>query len=418
MKSWTYNKEIQTLVEQFAGAFNDILIKRFDKTKTIEEDQFKVKFVYAPKQRVLESLRTPAPGGITVPAIAININGIQRDQTRIFNKTNGFNIDALSISGPNDYFKRNIRQPVPINIGINMSIITKFQTDMDQVLCNFIPYCDPYIIISWVMPVSYNNDYEIRTEILWSGSVNVTYPTDIGANQSYRITADTTFTIKGWLFKSNQYNETLKKIYYINTDYVPVVDEDIMSCDLITDLDEYESYTVNLSARPQLECLRPLTIQKKFAEVYNQEKLIYITGQHLSFTRAVYLSASSDLLFPEPPSLFNPFNGLSSLEPYYPPFSGYSVSSYEIVDNNTLVLSLPFSSIETLGNLDIIIENEAGYGSFIQDTSARYISYSKPLTSGYMTNVDPFDEVEQMIFEQDINTEVIPPSRIYGITVI
>ena len=106
------------------------------------------------------------------------------------------------------------------------------------------------------------------------------------------------------------------------------------------------------------------------------------------------------------------------MEPYYPPFSGYSVSSYEIVDKNTLVLSLPFSSIETLGNLDIIIENEAGYGSFIQDTSARYISYSKPLTSGYMTNVDPFDEVEQMIFEQDINTEVIPPSRIYGITVI
>ncbi len=418
MKSWTYNKEIQTLVEQFAGAFNDILIKRFDKTKKIEEDSFKVKFVYAPKQRVLESLRTPAPGGITVPAIAININGIQRDQTRIFNKTGGFNIDARSISGENDYFIRNIRQPVPINIGINMSIVTKFQTDMDQILSNFIPYCDPYIIISWIMPVSYNNNYEIRTEILWSGTVNVTYPTDIGANQSYRITADTTFTIKGWLFKSNQYNETLKKIYYIDTDYVPVLDDDVMSCDLITDLDEYESYTVNLSARPQLECLRPLQINKNFAEGYHYEKLIYISGQHLSFTRAVYISASNNTIFPEPPSLFSPFQGISSLEPYYPSFLGYALSSYEILDDNTLMLSLPFSSIENTGNLDIIIENEAGYGSFIADTSARYISYSKPLSTGYMSNTDPFDIVEQIIFDIDNKNTVIPPDRIYGLTVI
>jgi hypothetical protein len=95
-----------------------------------------------------------------------------------------------------------------------------------------------------------------------------------------------------------------------------------------------------------------------------------------------------------------------------------------------LVLSLPFSSIETLGNLDIIIENEAGYGSFIADTSARYMSYSNPLSSDYINIIplssnpdiddviDPFDTFEQLLFNENNKSIVIPPQRIYGITVI
>ena len=98
MKSWSYKKEIQTLVEQFAGAFNDIIIKRFDKNDNFSNQQ-KVKFVYAPKHWVLESLRTPAPGGLSVPAIAINISSLQRDGSRGFNKNSGFESDAKSLYG-------------------------------------------------------------------------------------------------------------------------------------------------------------------------------------------------------------------------------------------------------------------------------------------------------------------------------
>jgi hypothetical protein len=382
VKSWTYNKEVQTLVEQFAGAFNDIVIKRFDNVGNFNNQQ-KVKFVYAPKQRVLESLRNPAPGGLTVPAISINIASLQRDQARVFNKTYGFDIEAKSIAGKDTDFIKFIKQPVPVNIGINMSIITKYQTDMDQILSNFIPYCDPYIVISWKLPVAYNKDYEIRSEILWSGSVNIVYPIELPPSQSFRITADTSFTIKGWLFKSTQYNETYKKIYYINADFVSVAEEDVNDCNLITDLEEYETSSISISARPHIKGVYPLNLNKNNIEFYYENNSVYVIGNFLSYTRAIYLSASNGNIFDTQPTLFSPFSGLTSLEPYYPSFYGYSVSSFEILDDETLTFSLPFSSVNSDGIIDVIIENEAGYRSFITESSEKYSTYNNTVSSLY-----------------------------------
>jgi hypothetical protein len=215
VKNYTFNFEVQTLLEQFVSAFNDIVIKRYDNTKTLVNSTSgnKVSFVYAPKQRVYDTLNTPAPGGLTVPAVAVSLNSISRDNTRVFNKLNGFSVPSYDSSNGN--IIKNIPQPVPVNIGVNMHIVTKYQSDMDQILTNFAPYCDPYIIISWKLPFA--NNIEIRTEILWNGNISLTYPTDVGPTQAYRVTADTSFTIKGWLFKSTQ--ETYGKIYTIDASF-------------------------------------------------------------------------------------------------------------------------------------------------------------------------------------------------------
>jgi hypothetical protein len=215
VKNYTFNFEVQTLLEQFVAAFNDIIIKRYDNTKTLvaPTSGFKVNFVYSPKQRVYATLNTPAPGGLTVPAVAVSINSISRDNSRVFNKLEGFSIPNNN-SLSNDFVKK-ISQPVPINIGVNMTIVTKFQSDMDQIITNFAPYCDPYIIISWKLPFA--NNYEIRTEVLWSGQINLSYPNDAGPTQPFRISADTSFTIKGWLFKKS--DEIVKKIYTIDESF-------------------------------------------------------------------------------------------------------------------------------------------------------------------------------------------------------
>jgi hypothetical protein len=214
VKNYTFNFEVQTLLEQFVGAFNDIIVKRYDNNKTLTPPTsgYNVNFVYSPKQRVYDTLANPAPGGITVPVIAVNINSIQRDPSRVFNKIQGFDIEDNNLySG----YKKQILQPVPINIGVNMTIITKFQSDMDQIITNFTPYCDPYIIISWKLPFA--NNYEVRSEVLWNGQINLTYPNELAANQPYRVSADTGFTIKGWMFKKS--DEVVKKIYTINEDF-------------------------------------------------------------------------------------------------------------------------------------------------------------------------------------------------------
>jgi hypothetical protein len=220
MKNYTFGFEVQTLLEQFIGAFNDIIIKRYNNNNTLVSPTsgVKVNYVYSPKQRVFSNLSTPAPGGLTVPVVAVNIAGISRDQSRVFNKNEGFHINLTSES--DGVLAKKILQPVPINVNINMTIVTKYQNDMDQILNNFIPYCDPYIIISWKIPKNGIDDpypYEIRTEVLWNGNVQIQYPQDLAPNQAFRVVADTGFTIKGWMFKNS--NELIKRIYKINSDY-------------------------------------------------------------------------------------------------------------------------------------------------------------------------------------------------------
>ena len=75
MKKYTFNWEIQTLLEQMVAAFNDVIIKRYDKNKQLlTPSDKKVLYVYAPKTRVFNYLNNPAPGGLTVPVIGVNIN--------------------------------------------------------------------------------------------------------------------------------------------------------------------------------------------------------------------------------------------------------------------------------------------------------------------------------------------------------
>jgi hypothetical protein len=222
MKNYTFGFEVQTLLEQFVGAFNDIIIKRYDNTNTAVEPTsgFKVLYVYSPKQRVFNSLNNPAPGGMTVPVVAVSIGGISRDQSRVFNKIDGFKIPYTS---ENDgQLVKVILQPVPVNITVNMSIVTRYQLDMDQILTNFIPYCDPYIVISWKLPdsgkgVNTTFPQEIRSEVLWNGQIQLQYPDNLSPTAPYRITADTSFTIKGWMFKNS--SETIKKIYTITSEF-------------------------------------------------------------------------------------------------------------------------------------------------------------------------------------------------------
>ena len=37
-------------------------------------------------------------------------------------------------------------QPVPIDLTINMTILTRFQEDYDQIVTNFVPYFDPILL--------------------------------------------------------------------------------------------------------------------------------------------------------------------------------------------------------------------------------------------------------------------------------
>jgi len=223
VKNYTYHFEIKDLITQFVNAFDNIVIKRFDINRSAKSS-IQVRYVYSPKQRVMYDLVNRAQN-LTVPVVAVSIANVSRDENRVFNKISGFYYSQgntlATETAKSDFYK----SPVPVNITVNMSILTKFQTDMDQIMSNFIPYNNPYIIISWKVPEDmvedgFSTPQEIRSEVLWNGSIALSYPTDIAASEKYRIVGDTSFTIKGWLFGDPAF--PANNIFYIDSNFYNV----------------------------------------------------------------------------------------------------------------------------------------------------------------------------------------------------
>jgi hypothetical protein len=217
VKKQSFSFEIQDLIIQFLAAFNNVVINRYN-DKTREEGQkIQVRYVYAPKQRVLYDLINPAQN-LVLPVVAITIGSIARDNNRVFSKNTGFISPSTRIGNllpETSYY----RTPVPVNLSINMSILTKNQLDMDQILGNFIPYNNPYIIIAWKVPEKFTGyTQEIRTEVLWDGNIALNYPVEINNSQKAQIIAETAFTIKGWLFPYYD-GEKIKNIFTVNADF-------------------------------------------------------------------------------------------------------------------------------------------------------------------------------------------------------
>lgn len=214
MKQEPYYFEIKDMLAQFVTAFDNIVIKRYNVNRKAE-DRLSVRSVYSPKQRVLYDIVNTAQT-MTLPAVSINIGGISRDNNRVFNK-----LDSTNYTQGSNLQSQGYKAPVPVNIAINMSIITRYQTDMDQILSNFIPYTNPYIIIAWKVPDAFNlpATQEIRCEVLWDGDVSIEYPVDLNGQQKPRVVADTAFTIKGWIFK--EVTDAVDNIYYVDYNLAP-----------------------------------------------------------------------------------------------------------------------------------------------------------------------------------------------------
>jgi hypothetical protein len=356
VKDYTYNFEIKDLLTQFLAAFDDVVIKRYDANRNAKEN-IEVRYVLAPKQRVMYDIVNKAQN-LTLPVVAVSVAGISRDTSRVFNKLNTvFNkIDSRSSS--------NIGMPVPINIEVNMSILTRYLQDLDQILSNFIPYSNPYIILSWKEPSNVNSEpIEIRSEVLWSGNISLNEPTDISYSEKFRVVADTNFTIKGWLFKNA--NETSTPIYFIDTNFIT------SSKNIIVADSDYDTFFNSLS--DATESVKLSAIPTNSSIYYNiSSKLIEITsdftlnsaitaynsyviyGSNFSRTNKILLSSSAPI-----PYLSSYYSTISSK--YTGSVSGYSVlsSTYNIMNDNMITLDL--TNIQTPSVFNIIISNEVGW---------------------------------------------------------
>ena len=356
MREYSYNFEIKDLLTQFIAAFDDVVIKRYDNNRNVKET-VEVRYILAPKQRVMYDIVNKAQN-LTLPVVAVNITGISRDSTRVFNK-----LDSFEAKG-NNLITTGLT-PIPINIEVSMSILARYLQDLDQILSNFVPYNNPYIIISWNEPSKVpGRTVEIRSEVLWSGNISINEPTDINYSEKFRVVADTSFTIKGWLFKNK--TDIASQIYFIDTNFTSIRGNFITTeQDYLTYFNSLSNETnfITISGTPKitnvyynltgslLEISSNFTLNKNIT-AYNN---FIIQGNNFQYTDAVLLSTNSSNNF------FLPLTSVSSK--YTGTVSGALVESnyYNIINDN--MLSIDLSYLQGLGDFNIVINNRAGWDS-------------------------------------------------------
>ena len=350
MKTYNFHWEVSDLLTLFGNALNDIIIRRYDNnSKTAYTDQIHVNFRYGPKTRTLSDL-VNKNAHIQLPVISYFQTGVKRDPSRVFNNIQGsyYNISP-TLSG-----YEHLRQPLPVDIGIGVSIIARFQQDIDQILDNFLVWFDPYIVVSYEIPYF---PHEVRASIFWNENVSFEYPLDIAAEAPYRIIANTNFEIKGWLYKPEP--PPTSKIYRIVTTFISVSD---IYQDYYTNLamtTSANSEVFMISARPHVTKVIP------YLTIPNQIHEFTVLGDMFQFTSGVYIIPSYGVYPDNMISFCNPLSGNHKLSASYPGFSGISIANWTIENEKAITFIMP--SAIGYGVADILIQNEAGYGKISQD---------------------------------------------------
>ena len=368
MENQAFHFEIEDLITQFIAAFDDCVIKRFTGSRE-SKDQISVRYVYAPKQRVLYDIINKGKN-ITLPAVSLHITQIARDSSRVFNKLDGFYYPATDTNNPYAAFSNQVYSPVPVNVSLNMSIIAKYQTDVEQIISNFASYTNPYLIISWKIPTAYNlsKTYEIRTEVDWSGAINLNYPGDQTPTDVYRVTADTSFTIKGWLFPEAP-AEKVKNIFFIDANFYATRQLSGNPFNLnYSTLDDYESLsatnlggfveTLSISATPTITNVYYATSMGIGEDITSDYTInSFVSGGTITLFGKRFLNTSS-VAFSSNNTTF--YKSLTSLDfTYYPTISCFLIDSYNVLNDNVMTITLPVLSAS--GNFTIAVINEAGY---------------------------------------------------------
>ena len=383
MKKRAFHFEVKNLLTQFIAAFDDVVISRWNKDRSAKSN-IEVRYVFAPKHRVMYDIINKAQN-ITLPAVAVDLTSISRDETRVFNKLVPSYISTTFDDNPRNVSK--FLMPVPVNLEVKMSILARYMEDVDQIVSNFVPYNNPYIILSWPVPKAFGTEYdqEIRSEVLWSGDLNYNTPTDTTYSDKFRITVDTSFTIKGWLFPEKK--DTQGTIYVVDNNFIAVdlrnrIYNPLDRTEVVDNLSyEQQGYgalsafdntvptnyseMVTISGIPEFTNIFYSTtgaineIRSITNILSTHVNSFVVFGKRFSYENNFYLSAEKE-------DFFSNYQIITSAKS--PEISGYKLdsSNFDISNDNVASLYFPASSLSGHGQFTFVTGNEAGWATTYQ----------------------------------------------------
>ncbi len=196
MFGYFYNEIFRKTIIGFGSLFNNIEIKRTNESNQVTS-AVKVPLAYGPTQKFLarinENPTLDKAVQITLPRMSFELVGIRYDSTRKATQTQTFL--ATSTSDSNDVRKSYL--PVPYNLDFELSIFTKLNDDMLQIVEQILPYFQPAytLTINLVDSIGEKRDIPVVLEGI---SMQDDYEGDYDTRRSLIYTLN--FTAKTYVF--------------------------------------------------------------------------------------------------------------------------------------------------------------------------------------------------------------------------
>jgi hypothetical protein len=142
MFEYFYNEILRKTIIAFGSLFNEIKIAKVDESNNTKSIT-KVPLAYGPMQKFLARLEQSPdlnkPVQLTLPRMSFEMTGISYDPGRKVTTAQSFL--AQSKSDGKDI--RKLYMPVPYNVTFELSIYTKINDDMLQIIEQILPYFQP-----------------------------------------------------------------------------------------------------------------------------------------------------------------------------------------------------------------------------------------------------------------------------------
>ena len=219
--TYFYHQILRRTVIGFGTLFNNIEIRQKNDAGEYE-NRMKVPMAYGPIQKFLAKIeQQPNLRGrpaITLPRLSFEMTGISYDPTRKATVTQTFK----SVSGAAAGNVKKVYMPVPYNIAFQLTIATKTNDDMLQIIEQILPYFQPSlnVTINLVDSIGEKRDVPIILE-------NINMSDDYEGNFDNRRAMITTmtFTAKTYMFGAiaDTPDGLIKKVqvdYFTDTDRV------------------------------------------------------------------------------------------------------------------------------------------------------------------------------------------------------
>ena len=195
MFEYFYNEILRSTIIGFGSLFNGIEVHhQNDQDQTVSVIQ--VPIAYGPTQKFLARMQQEAnlnrPVQITLPRISFEFISLTYDPTRKTSKNQSF----LTTTPDGSQVKR-VYSPVPYNMGFELSIYTKLNDDMLQIIEQILPYFQPHYNLS----IKYlGNLNEIRDIPVVLDSVNMDDDYEGNFDTRRALVYTLQFTVKTYLY--------------------------------------------------------------------------------------------------------------------------------------------------------------------------------------------------------------------------